>query len=221
MKTIVILSGGLDSTTLLYHLKAAGHETRAMTFNYGQRHERELEAAKQICELANTPQDLVDLKTLVPLFGGNALTDLGVEVPHGEYAADNIAVTTVPNRNMIMLSVAIGRAISLGFDAVAFGAHGGVNDEMYADCSPAFAAAMSQVAGECDTRSISVNAPFVTWKKHDIVARGVELAVPFELTWSCYEGDDIPCGACGTCLDRDRAFRTLELVDPLLKTTLE
>lgn len=201
MNTIVILSGGLDSTTLLYHLKAEGHQVHAVTFNYGQRHSRELEAAKQICGLASIPQEIVDLKTLVPLFGGNALTDSAVEVPHGEYAAENIAVTTVPNRNMIMLSVAIGRAISLGFDAVAFGAHGGVNDEMYADCSPAFASAMDQAAGECDTRSIAVLAPFVTWKKHDIVRRGAELAVPFELTWSCYEGDDIPCGACGTCLD--------------------
>ncbi|MEO2031267.1 MAG: 7-cyano-7-deazaguanine synthase, partial [Planctomycetaceae bacterium] len=137
MKTIVILSGGLDSTTLLYHLRAEGHETHAVTFDYGQRHRRELDAAKAICDLTETPQEEVDLTRLVPLFGANALTDTDVDVPHGEYAAENIAVTTVPNRNMIMLSVAIGRAISLGFDAVAFGAHGGVNDQMYADCSPA------------------------------------------------------------------------------------
>lgn len=215
MKTIVILSGGLDSTTLLYHLMREGHQLHALTFNYGQRHERELEAASTICKITQTPQEIVNLASLRPLFGSNALTDHELELPSGEYAKETIGITTVPNRNMIMLSVAIGRAISLGFDAVAFGAHGGVNDVMYPDCSPEFASAMNAVSHLCDDKPISVLAPFVAWEKSDIVKRGFEIDVPFDKTWSCYEGNDLPCEACGTCIDRIKAFEILGKVDPL------
>jgi 7-cyano-7-deazaguanine synthase len=213
VKTIVILSGGLDSTTLLYHYKAEGHQLHALTFNYGQRHDRELEAARTISEITQTPQEVVDLTALRPLFGANALTDHKVDLPSGEYAKETIGITTVPNRNMIMLSVAIGRAISLGFDAVAFGAHGGVNDVMYPDCSPEFAAAVNTIGQVCDNEPISVLAPFVCWEKSDIVRRGHDLGVPFEHTWSCYEGNDLPCGKCGTCIDRIRAFEAIGLRD--------
>ncbi|TWT52271.1 7-cyano-7-deazaguanine synthase QueC [Allorhodopirellula solitaria] len=215
MKTIVILSGGLDSTTLLYHYKAEGHQLHALTFNYGQRHDRELKAARTICEITQTPQEVVDLTALRPLFGANALTEHKIELPTGGYAKETIGITTVPNRNMIMLSVAIGRAISLGFDAVAFGAHGGVNDVMYPDCSPEFASAMSTVGQVCDERLISVLAPFVSWEKSDIVNRGDVLAVPFEHTWSCYAGNSHPCGCCGTCIDRETAFKDCSVADPL------
>jgi len=215
LKTIVILSGGLDSTTLLYHYKAEGHQLHALTFNYGQRHDRELKAAHRICEITETPQEVVDLTSLCPLFGANALTDHKVELPSGGYAKETIGITTVPNRNMIMLSVAIGRAISLGFDAVAFGAHGGVNDVMYPDCSQEFASAMNAVGQICDERRISVLAPFVSWEKSNIVDRGINLAVPFEHTWSCYEGNRTPCGNCGTCIDRKAAFDSCKQVDPL------
>ena len=216
VRTVVILSGGLDSTTLLYHLKAERHATHALTFNYGQRHDRELRSAIEIAKATDTPHELVDLTTLSPIFGANALTNRSVAIPHGEYASETIGMTTVPNRNMIMLSVAIGRTISLGCDAVAFGAHGGVNDVTYADCTPAFADAMNRVAAVCDDRPIRVLAPFVTWKKGDIVKRGAQLDVPFELTWSCYEGNDVPCAKCGTCVDRANAFRDACLNDPLL-----
>jgi len=216
MRTVVILSGGLDSTTLLYHLKEEGHATHALTFNYGQRHDRELRSAIEIAEMTDTSHELVDLTTLSSVLGANALTDRGVAIPHGEYASDTIGITTVPNRNMIFLSVAISRAISLGFDAIAFGAHGGVNDVTYPDCTPEFADAMSRAAAVCDDRPIRVLAPFVTWKKGDIVRRGAQLEVPFELTWSCYEGNDVPCAKCGTCIDRANAFRDARLSDPLL-----
>ncbi len=216
MKTIVILSGGLDSTTLLYHLKAEGHEVHALTFDYGQRHKRELAAAAEVCQITATSQEIVDLSALAPLFGANALTDHSVDLPEGEYSEETISVSTVPNRNMIMLSVALGRAISLGFDAVAFGAHGGVNDVMYPDCSPEFATAMNGVAKVCDDHDLTVLAPFVQWEKSDIVKRGGELQVPFELTWSCYDGDETPCGNCGTCVDRRNGFATAGLLDPAI-----
>jgi len=102
MKTIVILSGGLDSTTLLYYLKAEGHQLRALTFNYGQRHDRELRAAESICSLTYTPQEMVDLTALRPLFGANALTDHKIDIPAGEYAVDTIGVTTVPRFSIVL-----------------------------------------------------------------------------------------------------------------------
>ena len=215
MKTIVILSGGLDSTTLLYHFKHEGHRVHALTFDYGQRHNRELKAAEEICRRTQTTQESVDLSSLRPLFGANALTDHSVALPSGEYSDSTIGITTVPNRNMIMLSISIGRAISLGFEAVAFGAHGGVNDVMYPDCSPDFVASIDATAKTCDDQQISVLAPFVHWDKSMIVKRGHELAVPFELTWSCYEGNSAPCRNCGTCVDRANAFRKAGLSDPL------
>lgn len=210
----MILSGGLDSTTLLYHLRAEGHEVRAISVNYGQRHDRELQAAAKICRLTQTPQEVVDLTGVAPLFGANALTDVGVDVPHGEYDAATMKVTTVPNRNMIMLSIAIGRALSIGYEAVAFGAHSGEYTP-YADCSPKFAAAMNVAANACDRDPIQVLAPFVTWNKAMIVTRGQQLEVPFRETWSCYAGSLEPCGECGTCRDRKNAFAEAGIADPL------
>ena len=122
MKSIVIFSGGLDSATLLYHLRAEGHQVHAVTFLYGQRHHREVRSAETICRMTQVPQEIVDLTGLSSLFGKNALTDAAVEVPVEQYSVQSLPVTTVPNRNMILLSVAVARAISLEFDAVAFGA---------------------------------------------------------------------------------------------------
>lgn len=216
MKIIVILSGGLDSTTLLYHYKAEGHQLHALTFNYGQRHGRELKAARKISGMTQTPQEIVDLTALRPLFGANALTDHEVDIPSGEYAIGSIGITTVPNRNMVMLSVAIARALSLDFDAVAYGPHGGVNDVMYPDCSPEFASVMNAAGQLCSNKPITVLAPFATWDKSDIVGKGIDLGVPFQHTWSCYSGGETPCRRCGTCIDRANAFQTNGVLDPLL-----
>jgi 7-cyano-7-deazaguanine synthase len=138
---------------------------------------------------------VLDLASLVAFFGHNSLTDPSVAVPEGPYSQTTIPVTTVPNRNMILLSVGIAWAVSLSFDAVAFGAHSGPRTN-YPDCSPSFADAMDRAAQECDDRKISVLAPFVTWDKGDIVRRGAELGVPFALTWSCYKGGVKHCGQC-------------------------
>jgi 7-cyano-7-deazaguanine synthase len=212
-KTIVVLSGGLDSTTLLFHLRDAGHSLKALSVDYGQRHTRELEAAKGICELTNVEHRVVELSGLATIFGHNALTDSSVAVPHGEYDSSTMAVTTVPNRNMILLSIATGWAIASQFTAVAFGAHSGEYTP-YPDCQPQFAAAMNCATHLCDENTIEVLAPFVHWNKAAIVKRGDELGVPFELTWSCYEGGERPCGKCSTCLDRRGAFSKAGLHDP-------
>ena len=207
-KTVVVYSGGLDSTTLLYHLRAEGHEVKAFSVCYGQRHNRELEAAKEICQLLNLDHRIVDLGGISDILGTNALTDHATQVPHGSYSSQTMPVTTVPNRNMILLALATSWAITQRFNAVAFGAHSGEYTP-YPDCQPAFAQAMNAATQVCDDHSIEVLAPFVRWTKADIVRRGMELGVPFEKTWSCYEGGDQPCGKCSTCLDRTNAFHWL------------
>ncbi|MFO0822560.1 MAG: 7-cyano-7-deazaguanine synthase QueC [Gemmataceae bacterium] len=212
-KVVVIYSGGLDSTTLLYHLRAEGSKIVALSVNYGQRHlDRELAAADAICTHLGVERRTVDLTSLVGFFGGNVLTGAGV-LPEGEYAPETIGQTLVPNRNMVLLSVGLAWTVSLGFDAVAFGAHGGEHTN-YPDCQPSFAEAMDRAAQVCDFRPIRVRAPFVNWVKADVVRRGAELGVPFELTWSCYAGGEVHCGKCSTCIDRRTAFAKAGVSDP-------
>jgi 7-cyano-7-deazaguanine synthase len=213
VKTVVILSGGLDSTTVLYYLKSQGHEVKALSVDYGQRHSRELDAARAICVHAGVEQRVLDLSSLAPLFGANRLT-AGGEVPQGPYSAESIALTTVPNRNMVLVSVALGWAISLKFDAVAFGAHQGPHTN-YPDCRLVFAHAMDVAAHLCDERPLRVLAPFVEDDKAFIVQVGHTVGVPFELTWSCYQGGAKHCGRCGTCIDRRQSFAANGLTDPV------
>ena len=211
---VAIFSGGLDSTTLLYHLRAAGDEVRALSVDYGQRHRTaELAAARAIAETLGVEHRVLDLRGLVGFFGPNSLTDASVAVPDGAYAPDTMALTVVPNRNMILLAVGLAWAASSGADAVAFGAHGGAYTP-YPDCQPAFAAAMHAAARVCDARPLAVLAPFVAWSKADIVRRAVVLDVPLAGTWSCYAGGAVHCGRCGTCLDRRAAFAAAGVPDP-------
>lgn len=213
-KAIVIFSGGLDSTTLLYHLRAEGYELHALSVNYGQRHQtQELAAAHAIAGRLGIDRKALDLTGLTEFLGKNSLSDRSVGVPEGPYAEASMRLTTVPNRNMILLSVALAWAASLKVPAVAFGAHGGAYTP-YPDCQPAFAEAMDQAARVCDWSPIRVLAPFVDWTKADIVRRGAEVGVPFALTWSCYQGGARHCGRCGTCLDRKAAFATSGVPDP-------
>ncbi len=206
MKYVVAFSGGLDSTTLLYHLRAEGHEVKALSADYGQRHgARERQAAEAITQLLGVERRVVDLTAVAAFFGRNSLSDTAVLIPTGAYSEEGMKQTTVPNRNMVLLSVGLAWAASLPFDGVAFGAHGGEYTP-YPDCQPAFAEAMDRAAAVCDWRPLRVLAPFATWGKGDIVKRGAELGVPFHLTWSCYEGGETPCGVCGTCVDRATAF---------------
>lgn len=212
---IVVVSGGLDSTTLLYHLLATRYELKGISVDYGQRHGlRELAAAEDICRRLGIEHRMLDMTSIVGFLGTNSLSDATTEVPEGRYEPETMQLTTVPNRNMILLSVGIAWAISSSFDSVAFGAHGG-RYTPYPDCQPAFAESMNAVAGLCDWRKIQVLAPFIDWEKGDIVRRGAELQVPFEMTWSCYKGGEKHCGICGTCVDRKEAFARCGLEDPV------
>ncbi len=212
MRCVLIYSGGLDSTVLLYHLRSAGHELRCLGIDYGQRHRRELASAAEICRRLNVEYHLTDLSSLRPLLATGALT--GTEaVPEGHYTDESMKLTIVPNRNMIMLSIAIGWAISLRFDAVAYAAHAG-DHTIYPDCRPEFVEALAKAAALCDWRPVRILRPFIDKTKADLVRLGAELGVPFAMTWSCYQGGERHCGRCGTCTERREAFQLAGVPDP-------
>lgn len=214
MRVVAIASGGMDSVTLLYWLRAKGHEVHALGFDYGQRHSKELVSLVRICHREGFPVEVADIKKIGPLIAGkSSQLNEDIAVPHGHYADENMKTTVVPNRNMIMLSIAIGHAISLDGDAVAYGAHAG-DHAIYPDCRESFASAMDEAARVCDWKRIEILRPFVDWGKHDIAKVGEELKVPYELTWSCYEGKERHCGKCGTCVERKEAFELARMTDP-------
>ncbi len=213
MKSVVIVSGGMDSITLLYHLKEIGHEVKALGVNYGQRHAKELVAAAEICTKAEVHFEIANLQPINQFLQGSSQTSKDVQVPDGHYADESMKKTIVPNRNMIMLSVAIGWAVSLKYDAVAYGAHSG-DHAIYPDCRPEFADAMATAASICDWNPIKLLSPFTGKTKSDIAVLGYRLGVPFDKTWSCYKGRALHCGLCGTCVERKEAFELAGLVDP-------
>lgn len=215
MKVIVVLSGGLDSTVVLYDAVARNSTqgVKAISFNYGQRHVRELESARAVAERLGVTHKVVDLASLTGLFGESALTNREVAVPDGHYTDLSMKSTVVPNRNMILLSIAAAWAISEKFNAVAYGAHAG-DHTIYPDCRDEFVESCSQTLKLADWHPVEIVRPFVTKTKQDIVLRGAELGVPFELTWSCYKGGELHCGTCGTCVERREAFVEAGVSDP-------
>lgn len=213
---VAVVSGGLDSVTLAYWLAVQGFELQLLAFDYGQRHKRELDFARLCAARLESPLEIIDLSGLKPLLKGSALTD-EVEVPHGHYAAPNMAATIVPNRNAIFLACAYALAVSSSAQLVSIGVHAG-DHPVYPDCRPAFIesfGAMEKVAveGSGDAR-LSLFAPFLAMRKHDIVHLGAGLGVPFGETWSCYQGGPIHCGQCGTCVERREAFKLANVDDP-------
>ena len=214
MKTVIILSGGMDSATLLYSLAAQGYELKALGFNYGQRHKIELECARGLAASKGVPYEEVDLSSVTQLLKGSSQTDSAVDVPEGHYSDENMKLTVVPNRNMIMLSVAIGHAISLGYDSVAYGAHSG-DHAIYPDCRSDFADGLNDLAKKCDWRPIELLRPFINFDKGDICQLGALLDVPWAQTWTCYKGQAKPCGKCGSCVERAEAFELAGVRDLL------
>ena len=212
-RTVLIHSGGMDSTVLLAHLVAEGREVHALSVDYGQRHRRELAAAAELCAHYRVSHRIADLRGVTSLFGANALTDAQVAVPEGHYEEASMKATVVPNRNMLLIATAAAWAMALKAGAVAYGAHGG-DHAIYPDCRPAFAEALDKAIRLADWHEVSLERPFVGWDKTAIVRRGAELGVPFALTWSCYVGGDRHCGKCGTCVERKEAFVRAGVSDP-------
>jgi len=213
-KIVLVLSGGMDSAVLLYHLLDAGHTLKTLSVNYGQRHVREIESAAALSERVGVEHRIADLRSINPLLGSNSLSSAEIEVPEGHYAEESMKQTVVPNRNMIMLSVAVGWALALQFDAVAYGAHSG-DHAIYPDCREEFAQALDQAVGLCDWQGMQLMRPFVHLDKGAIAQRGDALGVPFELTWTCYKGGAVHCGKCGACQERREAFAAHRITDPV------
>lgn len=212
-KIVLIHSGGLDSTVLLYDLVAAGHDVSTLSVHYGQRHARELDAATTLAAGLGVRHEMADLRAIAPLLAGSSLTSTDIAVPEGHYAEESMKATVVPNRNMLLLAVAAARAIGQKADAIAYAAHGG-DHAIYPDCRPEFADAMRHAIGLADWHRLELLRPFVYLTKADIVGRGAALAVPFAATWSCYQGGDLHCGRCGTCIERREAFHLAGVPDP-------
>lgn len=215
-KIVVIHSGGLDSTTMLYMYKLRGHRVKAISFDYGQRHVKELVIANSICAAIGVEHAIVDLSTIGKLLVGSSQTDPSIEVPEGHYTDATMRTTVVPNRNMMMIAAAAAWAIAMKFHAVAYGAHAG-DHAIYPDCREPFVDAMNEalatVSEEVDS-PIELLAPFLTMSKAGIVEVGAQLGVPFAQTWSCYKGDALHCGRCGTCVERREAFALAGVTDP-------
>lgn len=219
---LAVVSGGMDSVTLAYALaKIEGFHVDVFSVDYGQRHVRELRCAELAAERLGGEHIVVTLP-LGPLLVGSALTDDTVDVPEGHYADESMRATVVPNRNAILLSVAVGVAVARKMDVVAVGVHAG-DHPIYPDCRPEFIAAfdrMAKVANEgFAVDGFHVRAPFVHSTKAEIVRIGAELRVPFHDTWSCYRGGLIHCGRCGTCVERIEAFKLAGVTDPTIYET--
>ncbi|WP_298966947.1 7-cyano-7-deazaguanine synthase QueC [uncultured Roseibium sp.] len=214
MKTTLVCSGGLDSVLLAHVLADQGGLSRLVSFDYGQRHTRELDFAAACAKRLGVPHHVIDLRSVGVTLTGSALTD-DLDVPDGYYEEESMKVTVVPNRNAIMLSVAYGIAAAQGDDAVATAVHGG-DHFIYPDCRPAFTDAFDtmQRAALDGYADVALHVPFVHRSKAEIVAEGARVDVPFDQTWSCYKGGALHCGRCGTCVERREAFDLAGVPDP-------
>lgn len=214
MKTLVVCSGGMDSVTLA-HKVAQEHELIGLvSFNYGQRHLKELDFARTCADDLGVEHIVIDISGIGRQLSGSALTD-DVAVPDGHYAEETMRITVVPNRNAIMLAIAFGIAAARGAEAVATAVHGG-DHFIYPDCRPGFTEAFEimqrqALAGVADVR---LYTPYVHTDKAAIAAEGVRLGVDYTRSWSCYKGGEIHCGRCGTCVERREAFHVAGAEDP-------
>ncbi|KRB29885.1 7-cyano-7-deazaguanine synthase QueC [Mesorhizobium sp. Root172] len=214
MNALVICSGGLDSVSLAHKVATEQKLIGLLSFDYGQRHKKELGFASICAKRLGVPHQVVDIRDVGRNLSGSALTD-DVDVPDGHYAEDSMRITVVPNRNAIMLAIAFGVAAAQKADAVATAVHGG-DHFIYPDCRPAFIDAFQTMqnhalAGYADIR---LYAPYVNMSKADIVSEGAKSGTPFEATWSCYKGGAHHCGRCGTCVERREAFDLAGIADP-------
>ncbi len=219
MKAIVLLSGGLDSTVCMAVARDQGFEPLPISFNYQQRHAREVECARQVADFYKVSRHLV-IDTNMAAIGGSALTDASVVVPSGDVMRQDIPVTYVPARNLIFLSYALGYAEVTGADHIFIGVNA-LDYSGYPDCRPEFIQLFQQLAdystkaSVADGRKIRIETPLIQLSKQEIVKLGVQLAAPLQLTTSCYRGGDVACGTCDSCLLRLKGFAEAGLTDPI------
>ncbi|MDE6789431.1 MAG: 7-cyano-7-deazaguanine synthase QueC [Ruminococcus sp.] len=226
MKALVLFSGGVDSTTCLaLAVKKYGAENvTALSIYYGQKHDREIKSAENIAEYYKVPLKTLDLTKIFADSDCSLLVQSDKNIPQESYAeqlekTDGKPVSTyVPFRNGLFLSSAASIALSDECSVIYYGAHSDDSaGNAYPDCSDAFNNAINQAIYIGSGNQLEIVAPFVNSTKKDVVKTGLELDVPYEMTWSCYEGNDKPCGVCGTCRDRIKAFELNGVTDPLMK----
>ncbi|MCI5726975.1 MAG: 7-cyano-7-deazaguanine synthase QueC [Clostridium sp.] len=226
MKVLVLFSGGIDSTTCLALAinKYKKENVIALSISYGQKHTKEIEASNKIADYYGVEHLQMDLESIFKFSDCSLLTHSDKEIPHESYEkqlekTDGRPVTTyVPFRNGLFLSVASSIALSKDCSEIYYGIHkDDAAGNAYPDCSDNFNKAMQDAIYIGSGNNLKIKAPFVNKNKAEIIKTGLELNVPYELTWSCYEGSDKPCGACGTCLDRIKAFEANGIKDPIYK----
>lgn len=211
--SVIIVSGGLDSVTLLY--EKADEIALAISFDYGQNHSKnELPLAAYYCEKLGIRHIVIPLKFINEYFK-SSLLDGGEAIPEGHYEENNMKSTVVPFRNGIMLSIATGIAESHALKRVMIANHGG-DHTIYPDCRPAFIQAMNGATATGTYINVQVEAPYTNITKAEIVHRGAALGIDYSKTWSCYKGGEKHCGKCGTCVERKEAFRDAGVVDPTI-----
>ncbi len=219
MKAVVLLSGGLDSTVCMAVAKQAGYELFPISFNYHQRHCRELDSAKKVAEYYQVKKHLI-IETNLNDMGGSALTDVNISVPEGDIAQSEIPVTYVPARNLIFLSYALGYAEVVGADRIYIGVNA-LDYSGYPDCRPEFIELFQQLADYStkaavqDKRRIVMETPLLHLGKKDVVELGVKLNAPLQFTTSCYKGGAAACGVCDSCLLRLKGFTEAGMKDPI------
>jgi len=218
-KAVILLSGGLDSTTALYLAKSQGYEVYSICFDYGQRHDKEIECARNIAEKAGVKEHIL-VKTNMNAWGGSALTDKNIAIPEGDENRKDIPITYVPARNMIFLSYAASYAEVVGAQDIFIGVSQ-VDYSGYVDCRQEFIGAMENainqgtVCAVVQGKKIKVQAPFMYMTKTQEIELGMKLGVDYSDTWTCYNGGELPCGTCDSCLLRIKAFKEAGLEDPL------
>ena len=226
MKALVLFSGGLDSTTCLALAvdKYGKDEVLALCISYGQKHTKELEAARNVAAHYGVSLRTLDLAAIFAGSDCSLLQGSDAEIPKETYAVQLAQTngkpvsTYVPFRNGLFLSSAASVALSHGCEVIYYGAHSDdAAGNAYPDCSEEFNSAMNTAIRLGSGEQLRIEAPFVSKTKADVVAAGLKLNAPYHLTWSCYEGGDKPCGLCGTCRDRAAAFAANGIEDPALR----
>jgi 7-cyano-7-deazaguanine synthase len=212
-KAVVIFSGGMDSFTVLNAAHRQGKELYALSFDYGQRHRKELDYASRVCKNLGISHKIIDISAINELIGGSSLTS-DIAVPEGHYAEESMKSTVVPNRNMILLSMAVGYAVSLGANQVFYGAHSG-DHAIYPDCRPEFVERMNDVCAIANYEAVEIVTPFLHESKIAILKAGLALGLDYGQTWTCYNGRELACGECGACQERLEAFAHNGVTDPL------
>jgi 7-cyano-7-deazaguanine synthase len=210
---VVIFSGGMDSFTVLNLAAKQGLEVFALSFDYGQKHKKELDYAARACTILGVKHKVVDISAINQLIGGSSLTS-DIEVAEGHYEEESMKSTVVPNRNMILLSMAVGYAVSISANKVYYGAHAG-DHAIYPDCRPEFVNKMNALCAIANYEAVEIVTPYLDVSKTAILTAGLEMGLDYNQTWTCYNGREKACGKCGACQERLEAFTENGISDTL------